>query len=144
MSTFQEILHNEAFVAIITSTIIFFITILLVAKKWIGFWTTFLLLLFSIGAGLAIGHYRTIQNYAENYQNPNQVDQEELDGNFKTQIKQAVENLKKEVDVEKDTLDLVVKQVNEILNQLDVQKQKLQHFIEETHERFKSEKEDKK
>lgn len=139
MQHIPEFLQNEVVVALLTSTIIFFITILLVAKNWISFWTTFLLLLFAIAAGFVIGHYHTFQSYLEYQTQSSNLSQEANPETFKSQISQAMEHLQKEVHTEKENLHKLMVQVDEIFDQMNTQKQKLEHFIEVTQERFKAE-----
>lgn len=57
---------------------------------------------------------------------------------FQQQIQQAVNDLKREVNGEKENYKLAVSQVQEIFDSIDIQKQKIQQFIEETKDKFKS------
>ncbi len=129
-------LQSEQVLALLIAILIFLTTIFLVIKRWIGFSITFLLLLFSLAAGLIINHQKTFQCYV-NSQYSSSLE-EGSQGMFHKQVLQAVEDLKLEVQTEKENLRQVMHQVQEIFDLMDVQKQKLQNFIEETRERFKT------
>lgn len=142
MDTFLEFLQTDKVIALISAVFIFFVTILLVSKRWINFPVTLLLLLFAIASGLVISNYHALQSYFHDYnQNGFKKEQEDQES-FKTQLLQAVEDVKTEVSSEKENLRLLKGQVEEIFDLMDVQKQKLKSFIEETREHFKSEKTD--
>lgn len=62
--------------------------------------------------------------------------QSDTPANFQSQLLQAIEDLKLEAEIEKANLNRIMDQVQEIFKEVDTQKQKLQQFIEETHERL--------
>jgi hypothetical protein len=140
MSFLQNILQSPHVVALLIAILIFLITIFLIVKRWIGFPVALLLLVFSLIAGLIINHQQSLQCYLNSYLPSSSSPQkgEESQDAFQKQMLQAVEDLKLEVSTEKENLRRVVDQVQEIFNSMDVQKQKLQQFIEETREKFKA------
>lgn len=94
-------------------------------KQWIGFSLSLIL-----AAGLMFANQTLFP--------PKAKEKNSLDA-FRTQMLQAVEDFKNEVHVEKTNLLQVANQVQEVIHSIDTQKQKLQQFIEETHERIKTE-----
>lgn len=135
--SFWEFLQTDKVIALLAAMLIFFVTIFLVSKKWINFSITLLLLLFAIASGLAISNYDLFKNYYQNCQN---ISSQEQQAHFNTQMIQAVEDIKMEVHAEKENLRHLMHQVEEIFDQMDIQKRKLKNFIEETKENFKREK----
>jgi len=135
MSTALNFFQSEHFLALLIAILVFLTTIFLVVKRWIGFSVTLLLLIFSLAAGLLINHQQDLQHYFSSYSsNPTP----ESSDDFHKHMMQAMEDLKLEVTAEKENLRRVMNQVQEIFESMDVQKQKLQNFIEETREQFKT------
>lgn len=64
--------------AILLAAIIFLITIILVISRAIGFWITFLLLLFSLVTGIVVGNFGYIRDYLQcrNQQKLDQIESE--------------------------------------------------------------------
>ncbi|WP_068468223.1 hypothetical protein [Candidatus Protochlamydia phocaeensis] len=137
MHSFLQFLQSDHMMAFIIAVLIFLVTILLVVKRWIGFSITLLLLVFSLAAGLAINNQQAFQGYMDDYRQT-RLNERQQDV-FKKQVLQAVEDLRIEVNSEKENLRQAMSQVQEIFDRVERQKQKLQNFIEETRERFKSE-----
>ncbi|KIC71898.1 hypothetical protein [Candidatus Protochlamydia amoebophila] len=129
-------LQSEPRLALLIAVLIFFITIFLVIKKWIGFSVALLLLIFSLAAGLVIKNQQFFETYASEYHHQFHNQENEA---FKKQILQALEDIKKEVNIERENFHQVMNQVQAIFEQMDAEKQKLQLFIEETREKFKKE-----
>ncbi|WP_075882895.1 hypothetical protein [Candidatus Protochlamydia sp. W-9] len=129
-------LQSEPRLALLIAVLIFFITIFLVIKKWIGFSVALLLLIFSLAAGLVIKNQQFFETYASEYHHQFHNQENEA---FKKQILQALDDIKKEVNIEKENCHQVMNQVQAIFEQMDAEKQKLQLFIEETKEKFKKE-----
>lgn len=140
MSPVLNFFQSTHVIALLIAIFIFIITIFLVVKRWIGFSVTLLLLLFSLAAGLVISHQQDFQDYLNTPLSTSSslAPSEDSQDAFHKQMLQAVEDLKVEVNTEKENLRGVMNQVHEIFESMDVQKQKLQNFIEETRERFKT------
>jgi polyhydroxyalkanoate synthesis regulator protein len=138
MSSTLHFLQSPHVLALLIAVFIFLTTILLVVKRWIGFSMTLLLLLFSLAAGLIINHQQAVQSYLNAYTSSSTSTNEDSQDAFHKQMLQAVEDLKLEVSTEKENLRLVMNQIQEIFDSMDAQKQKLQNFIDETRERFKT------
>jgi len=137
MDQIRDFLLSEHVLAFLIAFLIFLITVFLAAKQWIGFSLALLFLIFSLAAGLIINNQHSLQQYLTAYAETSAPGNESQDA-FRKQILQAVEDLKLEMNTEKQNLQRVMNQVQEIVDSIDVQKQKLQHFIEETKERFKT------
>jgi hypothetical protein len=137
MSTALNYVQSEHVLALLIALIIFLITIFLVARRWIGFPVTLLFLLFALAAGLIINNQKDVQHYLGS---PARLSSSlETPEGFHNQMLQAMEDFKLEVSTEKDNLKRVITQVQEIFDSMDVQKQKLQNFIDEAREQFKTE-----
>lgn len=135
MPEFLDWLQTDSVLAFLLALAIFLFTILLIVKEWVNFSMAFLLLLFSLTVGLAITHQRSIRCYLEGcYERRPVSDQQVV---FADQIKLAIEDLKKELENEKENIQHIVYQVQEVFDQVDYQRQKLQAFIEKTQDHFK-------
>jgi hypothetical protein len=139
MSSTLQFFQSTPVVALLIAIFIFATTIFLAVKRWIGFSLTVLFLLFSLAAGLMINHQQMAHYYLGSFPPSHSLTNEETQDAFHAQILQALEDLKLEVKTEKENLRLLMNQVQEIFDSMDVQKRKLQNFIEETRERFKTE-----
>lgn len=135
-SALVQFFSSQHVIALLSAVSIFLVTIFLVAKRWIGFSITFILLLFSLTAGILINNPEFFTEYA----NPNQATNLDQQVEFKKQILQAIDDVKQEVHKEKENLQHLKDQVQDIINQMDTQKQKLEGFIEETRNHFKTDK----
>lgn len=137
MTSLYHFFQSNHMLALISSLLIFLMTIFLVVKRWIGFSITLLLLFFSLAVGLLIDQQQNFTNYFKNITTAptTEVSQD----NFHQQILNAIDDLRIEVLAEKENLRRVMSDVKEIFESVDAQKQKLQHFIEETRENFKRE-----
>lgn len=138
MSSLISFFQSEHLLALVIAILIFLTTILLVVKRWIGFSITLLLLIFTLAAGLAINYHHQFQNYLNPSSTPI-IDENSSPDDFHKQMLQAMENLKTEMTHEKENLRRVIGQVQEIFDSMDIQKQKLQNFIEEVRDRFQTE-----
>lgn len=141
MQSSLEFFKNDTVIALLISILVFLFTIFLVVKNWIGFPITLLLLIFAITAGLAITNHQIIKCYVRDYGQP--VTSEGNDTLFKKQVEQALQDVKMEVKSEKENLHSLMNQVNEMIEQMDKQKRKLQQFIEENKSHFDNDKSDK-
>ncbi len=128
---------NQTIVFVIITAICLFI-ILSVVKRRASFSLVFLFLLFSINAGIAIDHYESIQCYFKDNCHQQYEDKEDPNTLFDNQIWQAIEDLKAEVAVEKESLHHIFHQIQIIVDQLNNQRQKVESFIEDIHSRFKT------
>ena len=138
MTTIIEFLKSDVFYAFSVTIGFFLFTLYLASKKLISFFVSFFLLCFGLLLGIVISNQQLFQLYVNEYQQ-NHLIVEQEDSHFKKQITQAAQNIKKEVSTEKENLQQIVDQFDEIFDQMDKQKQKLQEFIEETKNRFNTE-----
>lgn len=139
MNQILDFLQTDHVLALVIACLIFLTTIFLVVKQWIGFSIALLFLIFSLAAGVIINNQHAFQQYFNSYSSASSKGDAGAQDAFRKQMLQAVEDLKQEMSVEKENLKRVMDQVHEIVDSIDVQKQKLQHFIEETREKFKTE-----
>lgn len=134
-SSLVQFFSSNQVIALTSAASIFILTIFLVAKRWIGFSITFILLLFALIAGILINNPQFLNEYSAT-SNINLERQEA----FKKQILDAIDEMKLEVSTEKENFLHLKDQMQDIFKQLDAQKQKLENFIEETREHFQNEK----
>lgn len=139
MHTFSQFLQTDHVLAFLIAILIFLTTLFLVVKRWIGFSITLLLLLFSLAAGIIINNQQVFQGYLDHYSTHHLPEADAHSDVFQKQILQAVTDLQTEMQTEKENLLQLKKQMQDIFDSMDTQKQKLQNFIEETRERFKTE-----
>lgn len=136
MPPILNFLQSEHVLALLIALLIFLTTILLVVKRWIGFSVTLLLLFFSLAAGLVINHQHDLRHHFAPSSHLNEEGNSSED--FHQHMLQAMENLKIEMATEKENLKRVITQVQEIFDSVDMQKQKLQSFIEEVRDQFQT------
>lgn len=135
MHSLLEFMKSDAMIGLLVSILLFALIVFFVVRRSITLSTAAILLTACGMLGLLIGHYRDIGSYVNNvHQTPQSM--LETDNTFKQQLLQAVEDIRTEVSTEKANLQIVSNQVQEIMKQMDVQKQKLQQFIVETRENF--------
>ena len=139
MQSAVDFFSSEHILALLIAVLIFLTTVFLVVKRWIGFSIALLLLLFSLAAGMIVNNQQMFHQYFSSYENlAGRSENTGAQDAFQKQILKAVEDLKTEVHAEKENLNQVMTQMVEIVNSIDAQKQKLQNFIDETRERFKT------
>ncbi len=137
----EQLFHSIHIVALLVGFVVFLFTVFLAAKGWITISQTFLLLLFSLAAGTLINnqayfHHKTTLNdpiFAS----------ENTDNHFQDQMVQALENIRTELNYDRESLQHIVSQLDELFNQVDLQRRKFEHFIDDTRDRFKAEAEKK-
>jgi hypothetical protein len=140
MSQLIHFFQSEHFIALSVTVLIFLITIFLAVKQWIGFTVTLLLLLLALAAGLIINNQHGFPASIDQASLASALSEDkEAQDAFQKKMWQAMEDLKVEVQSEKENLRSVGSQLQEILDSVEAQKQKLQSFIEETREQFKKE-----
>jgi len=132
MENLLDFITTNTIFAFLITVFIFIVTIFLVVRQWIGFSMALLLLVFAIAAGTAVRHYNLLKSYIYLSEEPSQSE-------FNKQITKVVEDVRMEVSSEKENLHLLMKQVEDLFDQMNQQKIKLQQFIEETTEHFRSE-----
>ena len=138
MQSLLKFIETDTFFAFLFALFFFCITLFLFVKNRIGFSLTTLFLLFIVLASLGISHYNVFKSYVKDFTSNYSVE-EEPQSAFKKQITQALEDVKIEVSTEKENLQLLMNRVEELFDQMNVQKVKLQQFIEETKEQFRTE-----
>lgn len=136
MTAILDIIQSDQALALLVTTLIFFVIIFLVAKRWIGFSVALLLLL----GALAVGLFFNNQNDFQTYLNPSatSIHKDDSEEDFHKQMLHAMADLKTEVDAEKENLRRLMGQVQDVFDSVDMQKQKLQSFIDEVRQHFKS------
>jgi hypothetical protein len=137
MGTMPSLFGMDHVLGFTVALVIFLLTLFLAARRWIGFWTTLVLLVFSLVAGMLADRTHSFRSYFEGAAKVEDVSLARED--FQSQVLHAVENLKLEVSNEKQNLNKVMGQVQVIFDSLEEQKKKLQSFIVETREHFKIE-----
>lgn len=128
--------QTDPVIGLMVAFAIFLITIFLVAKQAIQFSTALLFLVFAVLIGMIITNQKAIHHYFDprfEWQNPITVDPRT---DFSQHLAGSVENLEKEVSLEKESLKQAMDQIKEIFSLIDSQKQKLEAFIAETKDEF--------
>lgn len=144
MQTPWSFMQSEHVIAFLSTLFIFLVTLFLVVKRWIGFSIACLLLLFSLIVGVVINHQQEVKHYFYSSHHStigdvNTLGDVNMTDDFHQQMFKAVENLKTELATEKENIQKIAAQVHEILESVDLQKQKLQNFMEEVREKFQTE-----
>lgn len=132
MDTFLEFLQSDQVKGILLGLFIFFVTIVLVVRRWIGFSATFLFLSFALAASFLVNHHSAFNTYLTT-----PTPSKEAHSQFDKQIEQAVSDLNQELKSEKEQLNRVVSQVQELFSVVESEKEKVERLIEDTKEHFK-------
>jgi hypothetical protein len=131
--------QSDPVLALAVAVVIFLLTILLVVKRWVGFPGACLLLLLALAAGILFNHRQAFHYYGTSSQTSSLAPVEASIDTLQKQLLLTVEELQREIKVEKENVQQIMKQIQDIFASLDTQKQKLQSFIEETRQKFKKE-----
>lgn len=126
MSFFSDFFQSGPFLALLVSTLIFLLTIFLVAKGWINLSVTTLLLLFAVTIGLVINYQQGTQYSFDHPFDDSSSNSQEL-----IQLKQDIQN-------EKENLQQVSTQMQDLIKQMNNQKKQLQVLIEDTKQQLKA------
>ncbi len=132
-----NILQSPHLLALALTLLVFLITLLLALRWNIRVLTGVLILICGLAVSLVINYYQEFRSGFHKAPPPSES-AEENQKEFSQQMKQAIEDLWKEIQTEKKQLSAVMLQVQEILDSMNAEKMKLQNFIEETRERFQS------
>lgn len=120
---FSEIMSTSV-VALGVSVVIFLITLILVVKRLIGFFVTLLLLFFAIAAGYAILNHDIVRDYLiQATHKPEPAEKESTIHQAQRKVLEALEEIREE---------------------LNEQKEKLQHFLQEQFDSTDTKKEEVK
>lgn len=159
MTSMINILGNEHVFPFALTTLAFFVLIFLVRAQKLHFLGALIFLVIALLVGLFIDHAHDLKRYfyegrafaldvpksstamlVASSKSSSESDASDvfLNGNFQAQILRAIENLKEEVVAEKENLSNVMHQIEELFASVDTQKHKLQNFIDESRERFKT------
>ena len=119
--------HHQHLFAFVISCAIFIITLLLAVKRWINFPIAGILIFLS----LAIGFYLNFHNqWHLLYESDSHKNVEKTD-HFQNEVLSAIEDLKKEVTIEKENINRITKEISEVFISMEAQTQKIQTFIDE-------------
>ena len=132
-----DFFSSNPVMALFATLAIFLITIILVAKRWVGFSVAFILLLLSLIVGILVNNPQFFSNYDEFRNSEFNSEQE---NEFKKTILQALDDVKLEVKTEKQTLDSLKNEINDMRSTLNAEKQKLENYIEESRRAIVNEK----
>lgn len=135
MSSISNFIQSEHLFALLITVIVFLITLLLAVKRWISFPVTLSLLVLALVIGLIINHKEDLEHYFT-FSVSQPVEAKHSKESFHEHILQGMEGLKAEVETGKENLHRIINQVQEVFDSMDIQKQKLQNFIEELRKEF--------
>lgn len=100
--------------ALAASAFIFFLTLFLVSKQWIGFSITLLLLLFALFTGVIIANQDIFRNALTGIPSSHISDSDIKTANFQEQILKEYESLKAEMEIQKHKLQGLSDEVQEL------------------------------
>lgn len=103
--------------ALAVSAFIFFITLVLVSKQWIGFSVTLLFLVFSLIAGIVISNQDIFRNAITGNPSNHIKDLDFKMTNFNEQVLKSYDSLKAEMEVQKHKLQALSEEVQELKKQ---------------------------
>lgn len=121
MQQIIEFFQSDSVLALAVAFTIFMITVVLVAKRFIGFMITLLLLAFSIAAGYAVLNHDIVRRYlSDRWEQPSSVEQTEEKSTptqFKEQVLKAFEDIKKQLSQEKESLNTVMEDLQQLFSE---------------------------
>jgi len=103
MSNFFECLFSQHALAYGTAAIIFFITLVLAAKRVIGFFLTLLFLLFALAAGMLIANPAVFHHYFEK-----DASDSSSTAAFKEDVIKTYDEIKSELEIQKEKLSKLI------------------------------------
>lgn len=110
----KEWLTSYAGAALTISFLLFFVTLFMTAKQWIGFPLTFLFLLFTLLSGITIANQDVIRSYLTTPPTEHSPDMEIKIANFQQQILKLYDNLKAELEIQKHKLQATTEEVHDL------------------------------
>lgn len=135
MNESLEFLKTPQGIAFSSALFIFVITIILATWRIIGFLLTLIFLIIAVGISTGISHSNAIRAFFEKpltFSKP--IGDNKSDS--KVQTTEAIDEIKSELEQEKESVKKIADGFQSLLAEMELQKQKLQAFIEETKERF--------
>ncbi len=131
-----EFFQSDSVLALAVSATIFLITVILVAKRFIGFMITLLLLAFSIAAGYAILNHNMVHEYLqERWDQPTtfreKTEERISPETLKEQMMQAFKEIKKQLKQEKESLNTVMEDLQDLFQDVGEQRERLQSLIQQ-------------
>lgn len=135
MQPIIEFFQSDSVLALAVAATIFLITVILVAKRFIGFMITLLLLAFSIAAGYAVLNHDLVEQYLqkkwEEPPPPEKKTEPDQAKSLKDQILRAVDEIKRQLTQEKQSISSMNEELEQLFEELKEQKEKLQSSIQE-------------
>jgi hypothetical protein len=92
---------SDSGIAFGVAALIFLITLVFVAKQWIGFFTTLLFLLFSLAAGIGLSNKDSIKNYLKDHPLDHVCDSDIKMTQFQEKVLKNFDSLKTELEIQK-------------------------------------------
>jgi hypothetical protein len=131
MTSIFSIFESAHVIALLTSLLIFFVTIFLVIQRWIDFSTTLLLLLFSLLAGILINNQNLMESGWGERDHVDTVKNRQLQLNEQKELTLAIENLQREWEAEKQTILSIQNQVQHLSETVYGQQQQFEEWKEQ-------------
>jgi uncharacterized membrane protein YhiD involved in acid resistance len=122
----SHLFTSPPFLALGVGVLLLFLTIFLFSRRWIGLSSAFILLLVTLAGAVVL-------NWSDQLKDQIKAQDQET---FNHQFLQAIEEIKGEIELEKESIDELKTQVHEIAEQIDHEKQKVDTFIAETRRHF--------
>lgn len=104
-------------IALGVAILIFFITLIFVAKQWIGFFMTLLFFIFALAAGLGISNQEQIKNYLQGHPLDHVCDSDIKMTQFQEKVLKNFDNLKVELEIQKHKIQLLSDDIHALKNQ---------------------------
>jgi len=100
---FSEII-SKSVLALGISVVIFLITLVLVAKRLIGFFITLLLLFFAIAAGYAILNHDIVREWLKEQTTEKPTEKETKINHYQRRMAEGLEDVREELEMQKERL----------------------------------------
>lgn len=110
----QEWVSSNTGAALTIGFLLFIITMILTAMRWIGFSVTFLLLIFILISGVIIANLDAMRKCFENPSTEKVSDIDLKMANFQEQILKSYDSLKAEVEIQKHKVQVLSEEIEHL------------------------------
>lgn len=136
MFSFLHFFQTDPVIGLMVAFAIFLITVFLVAKRSIQFSTALSFLIFAVLIGMIITNQKMIHHYFDPRVEWKSSEPLESPSDSLPHLASSIQNLEKEILLQKNGLNQANNQIKEAFNLINLQKQELQTFIQQTKDEF--------
>lgn len=107
----MDLIMSSGSLGLVVAAFIFFVTLFLVAKRWIELSTTMVLLLFALASGLMISNQDFIREYLKGSSQEHVHDVDVKVAHFQEQVLKVYDGLRADMEIQKHKLQTLSEEV---------------------------------